>query len=82
MNSKHENSFVKTFCELYESSVVLIGLSIVGILGLIISSIIVVILPIVLLQAVTFPFEHTFWFLGIAGIPTVLYFILKPRLNS
>jgi hypothetical protein len=82
MNSKLENSFVKSFCELYESIVVLIGLSIVGIIGIVLSSIIVVILPIVLLQAVTFPFDHTIWFLGIAGMPTVLYFILKPTLKS
>jgi hypothetical protein len=40
MNSKPENSFVKSFCELYESSLVLIGLSIVGIIGIVLSSII------------------------------------------
>jgi hypothetical protein len=82
MNLKPENSFVQSFCELYETSVVLIGLIIVSILGLILSAFIVELVPFVILKAVTFPFEHTIWFLAIAGTPTILYFILKPTLKS
>jgi hypothetical protein len=82
MAKNSDSSFVNKFCEFYEFTIVLTGLFITFILGLIACSSIVAFLPILIINTIAFPFVYPFWFLGIAGIPTVIYFILKPTINK